>query len=475
MMLSKHMPRKGSPFIPAQTNLETFDMDASERLLKLEADLDSFDSKQRKSSVEAFKKMAEGGELSCKHESPEHNMHCHTFFSYNGYGFSPSRIACWAKKEGLFAAGIVDFDVLDGVDEFLAACGKLDLRCVAGMETRAFVPEFSTRVINSPGEPGIAYHMGVGFPSSSVPEGAKAFLERLRKGASDRTRGIVEKVNPFLSPAELDFEKDVLPLTPSGNATERHVCAAYVAKAEKVFPKKAELLKFWASKLGLSEEEAAKNLADSVKLQGTLRGKAMKSGGPGYVKADPKSFPPLREMNAFILKCGAIPCVAWLNGESEGEQALDELLDLHESCGAAMMNIIPDRNWNFPDPEVKRKKVAELDRIVGKCRDRKMPVIVGTEMNAAGLKLVDTFNSDALSPHLEEFVKGAAIAAAHSLLAPYGMGYLSEWAAERFPGDKGAKNRFFAEFGSKATPASEASLKELLKSKASPSQILNAL
>jgi hypothetical protein len=317
--------------------------------------------------------------------------------------------------------------------------------------------------------------MGVGFNSSAVPQEAKAFLERLRKGASDRTRGIVEKVNPFLSPVELDFEKDVLTLTPGGNATERHVCAAYVAKAEEIFKDKGELLKFWAAKLGLSEEEAKKNLADSVKLQGTLRGKAMKSGGPGYVKADPKSFPPVREMNEFILKCGAIPCVAWLNGESEGEKALDELLDLHEACGAAMMNIIPDRNWNFPDPEVKRKKVVELDRIVGKCRERKMPVIVGTEMNAAGLKLIDTFSSDALSPHMEDFVKGAALAFAHSFLAPHGMGYLSAWAEEAFGGDKGAKNRFFSELGAKARPSSECRLAKLLAEKASPAKILNAL
>lgn len=450
-------------------------MESSEAMAKLERDLDSFDAKRRGAAVESFAKSAGEGAISCKAESADHNMHCHTFFSYNGYGFSPSRIACWAKKEGLFAAGLVDFDVLDGVDEFLAASNRLDLRSVAGMETRAFVEEFSSRVINSPGEPGVAYHMGVGFGASKVPDEAKAFLERLRKGASDRTRGIVEKVNPFLSPVELDYEKDVLPLTPSGNATERHVCAAYVEKAEKVFKDKGELLKFWASKLGLSEEDAKKNLADSVKLQGTLRGKAMKSGGPGYVKPDPKSFPPLREMNAFILKCGAIPCVAWLNGESEGEKALDELLDLHEACGAAMMNIVPDRNWNFSDPEVKRKKVAELDRIMAKCKERKIPVIVGTEMNAAGLKLVDTFSSDALSPHLEDFVKGATLAFAHTLLAPHGMGYLSEWAEESFGGDKGAKNRFFSEFGAKAHPSSAHRLAKLLEEKAKPSQLLAAL
>jgi hypothetical protein len=451
-------------------------MDSSGFPAGLEKDLDSFDAKTRAAAVEAFAKRAESGDLACKPETDDHNMHCHTFFSYNGYGFSPSRIACWARKEGLFAAGLVDFDVLDGVDEFLAATARLDVRSVCGMETRAFIEEFSSRVINSPGEPGIAYHMGVGFSSSQVPSAQKAFLESLRKGASDRTRGIVERVNPFLSPVELDFEKDVLPLTPSGNATERHVCAAYAAKADSHFNGDMDsLVKFWSEKLGLSTEAAIKNLEDAVLLQGSIRGKTMKSGGPGYVKAEPKSFPPLRAMNAFILACGAIPCVAWLNGESAGEAALDELLDLHEACGAAMMNIIPDRNWNFSDAELRRKRVAELDRIIATCVKRNMPIIVGTEMNAAGLKLVDTFSADALKPHVQLFVDGAALSFAHSLLAPHGMGLLSDWSKDHFGADKAKRNKFFSEFGRKARPSSAIRLARLFVSKAEPAKLMQEL
>jgi hypothetical protein len=51
--------------------------------------------------------------------------------------------------------GIVDFDVLDGVDEFLDACELVGVRGSAGIETRVFLPEFATREINSPGEPGV--------------------------------------------------------------------------------------------------------------------------------------------------------------------------------------------------------------------------------------------------------------------------------------------------------------------------------
>ena len=69
-------------------------------------------------------------------------------------GYSPSRFALEAKKAGLEMGGIVDFDVLDGLEEFWQASRLLDLKACVGIESRVFVPEFADRVINSPGEPG---------------------------------------------------------------------------------------------------------------------------------------------------------------------------------------------------------------------------------------------------------------------------------------------------------------------------------
>ena len=115
------------------------------------------------------------GEIELPQPGTDVNLHCHTFFSYNSYGYSPSRFAWLAKKQGLAVAGIVDFDVLDGVEEFLDAAKKLNLKAVAGIETRVYVPQFSSRVINSPGEPGISYHMGVGFPSANLKPQLKEF------------------------------------------------------------------------------------------------------------------------------------------------------------------------------------------------------------------------------------------------------------------------------------------------------------
>ena len=77
-------------------------------------------------------------------------MHCHTFFSFNAYGHSPTSLAWLAKRRGFKLMGIVDFDVLDGVGEFLDACEVVGVHGSAGIETRVFLPEFATREINSP-------------------------------------------------------------------------------------------------------------------------------------------------------------------------------------------------------------------------------------------------------------------------------------------------------------------------------------
>src|SRR5512146_2852227 len=129
----------------------------------LERQLDSFDPRARRQALEALGGMVAADQIRLPVAGTDVNLHAHTFFSYNAYGYSPSKYAWLARKAGLHAAGIVDFDVLDGLEEFLEAGRLVGLKTCVSVESRVFVPEFETRVINSPGEPGIAYHMGVGF------------------------------------------------------------------------------------------------------------------------------------------------------------------------------------------------------------------------------------------------------------------------------------------------------------------------
>ena len=416
----------------------------------LETKLNDLRREVRQSALAALLEHVAQGEIELPAPRPIVNLHCHTSCSYNGYGYSPSYLVWKARCQGLFMAGCVDFDVLDAVDEFLCAADALGLRACAGMETRVFVGTFETRVINSPGEPGIAYHMGMGFTSGQVPD--TDLLAELKTIAQDRNRAVLARVNPALGPAAIDYDRDVLPLTPYGNATERHLCAAYDHKARERFPDAEVRAAFWAAKLGVEIGRVQAVLDDPPGLQGLIRSKTMKAGGVGYVQAAGPDFPALDRVNALALEAGAIPTMTWLDGLSEGEQAIEELLEVMLEAGAAAVNIIPDRNWNVADAEVKKIKVAKLYEFVDLAQAHDLPIVVGTEMNAHGQPFVDDFAAPEMQRVTPAFLNGAYIMYAHTVLqAAAGMGYLSGWARKHFPNAK-AKNAFFRELAETLEP-----------------------
>lgn len=413
----------------------------------LERQLDSFDPRQRAEVLSILWREAQKPGRVVPAPGAAINLHAHTFYSYNAYGYSPSKYAWLARRAGLAVAGIVDFDTLDGIEEFHEAGRLLGLKTTASIETRVFLPEFATRVVNSPGEPGVLYHMGVGFTKKP----AHPFLDEMRRAAEKRVREMIVRVNAYLAPVELDFERDVVPLTPCGNATERHICEAYERKSAQLFANPEQRRAFWINKLGHTA-------AVGADLQGLIRSKTMKQGGVGYVKPDSGSFPSMADMNAFVIDCGAIPTFAWLDGMSEGEQHIEELLDVAQGIGTAALNIIPDRNYR---PGVKDQKLANLNRIVAIAEARHFPVIVGTEMNAPGNKFVDSFDSEELKPLLPVFRKGAHIIYGHTALQRHcGLGYLSAWANAHFASVP-EKNAFFETLGRALVPQHEDVLKTL--------------
>jgi hypothetical protein len=396
------------------------------------------------------------------------NAHAHTFYSFNYKGYSPSRFALEAKRQGLEMGGIVDFDVLDGLDEFWAASRLLDLKACVGIESRVFVPEFADRVINSPGEPGISYHMGTGFTTTEIPPEAQVFLDGMRQTSEDRNRAMVERVNAFLAPLVLDYETDVAPLTPKGNATERHLCLAYARKAAKDFPDESDLRSFWSGKLGVLPEEL-RDLPEGRGMTDLIRAKTMKQGGAGYVQPDSGSFPNMAEMNEFVLKCGALPTFTWLDGTSEGEQSIEELIEVGRSTGVVVFNIIPDRNFTPGSPD---QKLANLQKVIGLTEELGLPLLGGTEMNSPGQKFVDDFESPELAPYHPIFLRGSRILHAHSTLQKHGgMGYLSDWAQDQFQ-DVGTKNEFYAEFGDVFSPRADECLADSLHSGMGAGEVL---
>jgi hypothetical protein len=425
----------------------------------LEAKLNDFDLEVRTRALTQLLDMVDRGEIDLPPADEVANMHVHTFFSYNGYGYSPTGLAWLAKKRGIKLMGIVDFDVLDGVDEFLNACETARQRGSAGMETRAYVPEFAKREINSPGEPGVYYHMGIGFTESQVPATepeAWAILAEMRDRAEARNRSMIERVNAYLDPVVLDYDRDVLPRTPSGNATERHMCAAYVDKAAETVN---DPVAFWAEMLETSPDEIEAIIDDGPKIQGRVRATLMKRGGVGYVQPGPDTFPTVERVNRAITACGALPCITWLDGTSEGEQAADELFALMIRKGAVALNIIPDRNWNIDDPTEKALKLRNLYDVVEKARRLDLPINVGTEMNAYGKPRIDDFDAPELAPVRNDFLDGAYFIYGHTMLQrASALGFGSEWAKMHFP-TRRERNAFYVEVGKRLLPGAEALLK----------------
>ena len=435
----------------------------------LEAQLNDLRADVRQEALLALVEMAARGEINLPQPRPAVNLHCHTSFSYNGYGWSPSYIAWKARVEGLLAVGVVDFDVLDAVEEFLSAASAVGIRACAGIETRVFVPQYAGKEINSPGEPGIAYHMGTGY----VPgvSGDTTLLARLKSIAQRRNRMMLGRINSVLDPVLIDYERDVTSLTPNGNVTERHLCIAYDLKARRLYPDDESRVQFWATKLKIDPQKVSAVLNKPPELQGLIRSRLMKAGGAGYVQPEGPEFPSLEQFNAFVLEAGAIPTLAWLDGTSETERDIEKLLDNMMEGGVAAVNIIPDRNWNISDPNLRATKVQKLHEFVASARKYDLPIVVGTEINAYGQRFVDDFDAPELQPLTQTFLDGAYTLYGHTLLQAHArMGYLSRWARKNFFSRKD-RNAFYRRVGECVAPGEAAAL-DSVKPEMTPQDVL---
>ncbi len=412
----------------------------------LETQLSSFSAAERGL---ALRQIAERTNAMKFPSSENVNMHFHSFYSFNAEGWSPSRIAWEVKKSGLHASGIVDFDVIDGMDEYLAAAELLGIRASVGVESRTFFAKFADAEMDSPGEPGVNYVMGVGFTghfSASSPQALK--LAQYRENARQRNLALISRINAKVPEIALDYEKDVIPLTPSGNATERHIITAYAEKSMKAFSGKSKAFSYLSSVLGKGAAEIEELFTKSrPAFDELLRAKFAKKGGIGYVQPSQDTFPPMREFLAWVKSAGAIPTEAWLDGTTKGESLGIKYLEASRAEGSEALNIIPDRNWNIKDPEVKKIKVAKLAEVVAAADKLDMPIFIGTEMNKAGQPFADQINCEALAPHKKSFIKGAAIAVGQSLLAKFAkFSYSGEKAAAHFK-SVSEKNIFFESVG----------------------------
>lgn len=405
--------------------------------------LDDFDPRVRREALRAL-----AAQAAAPPPGTNVNMHAHSFFSFNTDGWSPSRVAWECRQGGLYAAALCDFDVLDGVEEFLDAGLLLGLRAAVHLETRVYLDAMRDVETTSPGEPGVTYIMGGGFVRAPAPGTAPANdLDAYRQRAGERNVALIGRINGLLPDMAIHYAQDAVRLTPGGNPTERHIIRAYVSKAAARFGDGDNLVAYWACVLGKDGAATQALMRDQPRFEEVVRAKLVKRGGLGYEQPSASTFPPAAAFVDWVKACDALPMITWLDGTSKGERDPVALLDCLCGLGGVTLNIIPDRNWNVSDPTDRDRRRAALAAIVAEADRRGLPINIGTEMNRQGLPLFDDLDGDVLRTYKDTFLRGAQILVGHSLLARFAdHGYGSGQALAEFS-DIDKRNAFFASVG----------------------------
>jgi hypothetical protein len=344
------------------------------------------------------------------------NCHIHTSESFSVFR-SPTEAVWQAAREGLAVLGINDHYTIAGHEEFRRACGIAGIAAAFSLEAVAMDRDAEAQglLLNDPGNPGRVYLCGKGVtripPDSSLE---MLNLARMRAALERRNREITARVAALFEErmhADGPTWESVVGLTPRGNATERHVAWATLAR-----------LREWAASQGVPIPEAIARFcgaapptgADDAALQIFLRAKLLKAGSPCFVRESEEAFVSVAELRGIFLAFGAIPAYPVLgNPVTSGEREIGPLLDRLEETGFYAIEVIPHRNT--------RERLAE---IVSTARRRWWPVFNGTEHNTPEAKpILDPF---ALDPEFEPwFRKSAALLLGHQRLVAQGeAGYV---------------------------------------------------
>lgn len=417
--------------------------------------LGSLDTKERRSALDEAVKSFEEHSIVRPHETGWVNVLARTFFSYSAEGYSPARLAWEAVIRGLSVIGAADLDNLGALGEIFAAGDALAIRATVSLETLATAPSYSDRDINCPGAPGFAHVLGAGFAEvPSLDSGHGKFIASLPARARDRNIALIEKINALLAPVSVDYQEDVAPLTPAGNATGRHICAAYAKKARAIFSEFHDLAVFWADVLGRSPTDAEALLGDDNAFMEVLADKLEQMGLPTHFQTQAADYPSVSEFFRAVRASGAVPCLFWRDGQSPGESNPDKLLDDAMLWGARAIGLAPDCSWNIEDADDKAKKLASLAELVRAARERHLPLLAGSFMNKPGRKFVDSFDAPEIAPFFRDFTDSAFWLYGHTTMQrAAGMGLYSEWAAHHFPADRTRAYAFYLELGKKAPPS----------------------
>lgn len=414
------------------------------------AALDSHIPGRRRQALSDAVSLVAAGHVETRPAGSPPSLWTRTFNS--GGACSPSRLVWEARRQGLAVIGSCDPETLDTLPELYAAGDALGVRAAVSLETRVFAESNTAWERELFGEQRVLRVMAAGvagIPAESTETGRR--MAFLREQSRRRCKAVVAKINSVLSPVAVNFERDVLPLTPYGNAADAHIAAAFAAQARRVFPAASDLAGFWAKALGCRYIEASRLLANHDALSRAIDEKLFVRGGSGYYSPDATSYPGVTQFFRDIAAAGAVPCLCWQDETFSGGAGVEALLDAAIGWGALCVGVKFPVVWS----ECRPGFAERLGRMAEAARARSLPLLVGSNMLRDG-DFGEWRDAAELHALREDFLAGAFWLYGHAFLARRaGMGFVSDWASNVFSGDRAAANEFYSEVGRRAEPGAE--------------------
>jgi len=312
------------------------------------------------------------------------NNHIHTTYSFSPY--SPTAAVYAARMEGLCTAGIIDHDSISGAEEFIEAAEIIDIPVTIGMECRISMDgtRMEGRRTNNPDQIGCSYMTIQSVPHDKIGR-LTEFFEPYRAARGERNRKMIARINELLG-MELDYEKDVLPLSmyhEKGGVTERHLMYA-LAKAMVAKVGKGPAMVEYLASIGMNLSEKQQKLMLDTEypfyeydLLGLLKGTFVPKI---YIDATDEC-PKLSEVVALCKEVDAILCYAYLGdvgdsvtGDKKAQKFEDDYIEEVFEClkeeGVTAVTYMPTRNT-----------MAQLEKLRGLCDQYGMFQISGEDIN----------------------------------------------------------------------------------------------
>ena len=312
------------------------------------------------------------------------NNHIHTTYSFSPY--SPTAAVYAARMEGLCTAGIIDHDSISGAEEFLEAAAIIDIPVTIGMECRISMDgtRLEGRRTNNPDQVGCSYMTIQSVPHDKIDRLVE-FFKPYRAARDVRNRKMIAKINDLLG-MELDYEKDVLPLSmhhDNGGVTERHLMYALAMAMVRKAGKGQSMVDYLTSiGLNLNEKQKAQMLDTEYPfyeydLLGLLKGAFVPKI---YIDATDEC-PKLAEVVALCKEVDATLCYAYLGdvtasvtGDKKAQKFEDDYIEDVFEClkeeGVTAVTYMPTRNT-----------MAQLEKLRGLCDQYGMFQISGEDIN----------------------------------------------------------------------------------------------